>query len=94
VRRSYIVTLSLKEGCGNQIKNGKNKKNEGFPMNLNSQRVKMDLPMTQKTKPKKSKQENKTNQENNLIPSMVANFVIELIVKCGHKSIPLASLQN
>jgi hypothetical protein len=29
-----------------------------------------------------------------MFPSIVANFVIGLIVKCGHKSIPLASLRN
>jgi hypothetical protein len=39
----------------------KKKKYEGFPMNLNNQRVKLDLPVTQKTKPKQSKKESKTN---------------------------------
>jgi hypothetical protein len=44
-----------------QNKNGKNKKQEGFPVNLNNHRVKLDLPVTRKTEPKKSKQETKTN---------------------------------
>ena len=58
-------------------------------MNFNSQRFKLDLPMTQKIEPKKSKQESKENQEKNPLLSGVANFVIGLIVKCGHELIPL-----
>ena len=72
----------------------KMKSEKVFLVKFNSQRVNLDLPVTQKTKPRQSKQERKTNQENNLFLSGVANFVIGLIVKCRHKSIPLASLRN
>jgi hypothetical protein len=96
VHRSYIITLSLKEWCDDQRKNGKkNKKHEGFLVKLNSQRVNLDLPVTEKTEPRKSKKEIKTNWEKKFVfPSMVTNFFIGQIDKYKHKQISLVSPQN
>jgi hypothetical protein len=53
--------MSLNVGCDDQRKNGKNKNQEGIRVNLNSQRVNLDLLVTQKIELKKSKKESKTN---------------------------------
>jgi hypothetical protein len=57
VRKSQVSALSLKAGYENQTKMEKIKNYEGFPVNFNSQRVKLDLPVTQKIETNKSKKE-------------------------------------
>jgi hypothetical protein len=47
VKKSNIVLLSVKEGCGNQSKNEKIKSKKVFPVNLSSQIVNLDLIVTQ-----------------------------------------------